>query len=174
MNDIRWTIYESPFGPLTLQRGSHGLTALNFPGRGGPLDEDSHSPADFADVVAQMDEYFAGERRTFDLPLDLHGTEFQRAVWAKLLAIPYGETTTYGVLARALGRPDRARAIGAAVGRTPVAIIVPCHRVIGSDGSLTGYGGGLQRKATLLDLEARGVGGTAPPASWSMRQIALL
>ncbi|MDX6690714.1 MAG: methylated-DNA-[protein]-cysteine S-methyltransferase [Solirubrobacteraceae bacterium] len=174
MNDIRWTIYESPFGPLTLQRGSHGLTALNFPGRGGPLEDDRRSPADFADVVAQMDEYFGGERRTFDLPLDLHGTEFQRAVWAKLLAIPYGETTTYGVLARALGRPDRARAIGAAVGRTPVAIIVPCHRVIGSDGSLTGYGGGLQRKATLLDLEARGVGGAAPPASWSMRQIALL
>jgi methylated-DNA-[protein]-cysteine S-methyltransferase len=121
-----------------------------------------------------MDEYFAGERRAFDLALDLHGTEFQRAVWERLLAIPYGETTTYGALARSLGRPDRARAIGAAVGRTPIAIIVPCHRVIGSDGSLTGYGGGLQRKATPLDLEARGVGDTAQPASWSMRQIALL
>jgi methylated-DNA-[protein]-cysteine S-methyltransferase len=170
MHAIRWTIYESPLGPLTLRGGASGLTSLHFPGRGQPLDENDHEPVLFAAAVQQLEEYFAGDRRKFDLALDVGGTAFQRSVWRELLAIPYGETTSYGALARAVGRPDRARAVGAAVGRTPVPIIVPCHRVLGSDGALTGYGGGLQRKRALLDLERR----ADVPATWSMRQLALL
>jgi methylated-DNA-[protein]-cysteine S-methyltransferase len=122
-----------------------------------PLDDPEAPP--LAAAAAQLDEYFAGERRDFDLELDLRGTEFQRAVWDELLRIPYGETMSYGELARRLGRPERVRAVGAANGRNPVAIVVPCHRVIGADGSLTGYGGGLDRKRALLAVE-----GSAPLA----------
>ena len=165
-----WTIHETPIGPLTLRGSARGLTSLSFPGRGGPLDEAARAPDLFADAVRQLDEYFAGERRRFDLELDLQGTPFQRSVWERLLAIGYGATTTYGAIARELGRVDRVRAVGAAVGRTPVPIIVPCHRVLGADGSLTGYGGGLQRKQALLDLERSG----APPQGWTLRQLALI
>jgi len=165
-----WTIHETPLGALTLRGGARGLTALSFPGRGEPCDEDARAPEMFADAVRQLDEYFAGERRRFELELDLHGTPFQRSVWERLLTIDYGTTVTYGAIARELGRPERVRAIGAAVGRTPVPIIVPCHRVIGADGSLTGYGGGLQRKQALLDLERSG----APPQGWTLRQLALI
>jgi methylated-DNA-[protein]-cysteine S-methyltransferase len=161
-----WTVYESPIGPLTLKGGPRGLRALHFPGRGEPLDEAARDPEPFATALRQLEEYFAGERREFDLTLDLDGTVFQRAVWDRLRAIPYGTTMTYGELAAAIGRPDRVRAVGGAVGRTPVPIIVPCHRVIGADGSLTGYGGGLQRKRALLDLE----GGATPALH---RQLAL-
>lgn len=170
MNVSGWTIYESPFGPLTLRGGPRGLASMHFPGRGEPLAEADHAPGLLADAVGQLEEYFAGDRTVFDVALDLGGTPFQRSVWHELLAIPYGATTTYGTLARTIGRPDRARAVGAAVGRTPVPIIVPCHRVIGSDGSLTGYGGGLHRKRALLDLESGGVA----PATWSARQLALM
>jgi methylated-DNA-[protein]-cysteine S-methyltransferase len=111
----------------------------------------------FSQAIEQLDQYFAGERTEFDLELDMRGTQFQNDVWNALLTIPYGETRSYGEIARQIGRPDRARAVGAANGCNPVSIIVPCHRVIGSDGSLTGYGGGLPRKRFLLDLEA-GVG----------------
>jgi methylated-DNA-[protein]-cysteine S-methyltransferase len=166
-----WTIYESPLGPLTLVGGEAGLAALRFPGRGGALDEDDHDPALFAVAVRQLDEYFAGRREGFGLHLDLGGTRFQRTVWDALQSIPCGSTTTYGALARTIGRPEAVRAVAAAVGRTPVPIIVPCHRVLGSDGSLTGYLGGLQRKRALLDLERRGA---APPPSFSLRQLALL
>lgn len=169
-----WTIHESPIGPLTLRGGAGGLTALDFPGRGGPRAEGDHDPAAFADAVRQLDEYFAGRRQRFELPLDLGGTPFQRAVWARLLRIPYGTTISYAELAASLGRPDRVRAVGGAVGRTPVPIIVPCHRVIGSDGALTGYGGGLQRKAALLDLERRGAAGEQPQPTWAFRQLAML
>ena len=167
---IRWTIHETPLGPLTLHGGARGLTALSFPGRGAPLDEGARAPGLFADATRQLDEYFAGERRAFELELDLQGTPFQRAVWERLLRIAYGDTVTYGAIARELGRPERVRAVGAAVGRTPVPIIVPCHRVLGADGSLTGYGGGLQRKQALLDLERSG----APPQGWTLRQLALI
>ncbi len=167
-----WTIYESPLGPFTLQGGPAGLRALDFPGHAEPLDEDDHDPGPFAVVMRQLDEYFAGEREGFGLKLDLRGTPFQRDVWDELLRVPCGATTTYAALARAVGRPDAVRAVGAAVGRTPVPIIVPCHRAVGSDGSLTGYRGGLQRKRALLHLERRG-GGSAPP-SFALRQIALL
>jgi methylated-DNA-[protein]-cysteine S-methyltransferase len=113
-------------------------------------------PADepFADVRRQLSEYFDGERDEFDVPLGMTGTPFQRRVWQALQRIPYGETTTYGELARRLGRPSASRAVGLANGRNPIAVIVPCHRVIGSDGSLTGYGGGVERKRLLLELEA--------------------
>jgi methylated-DNA-[protein]-cysteine S-methyltransferase len=162
-----WTTYESPLGPLTLRAGARGLTALEFPGRGGHRDEAARAPAAFDDAVAQLEEYFAGRHTRFELPLDLGGTPFQRAVWDELLTLPYGTTTSYTALARALGRPDRVRAAAAAVGRTPVPIIVPCHRVVGLDGSLTGYGGGLHRKRALLDLEA-----SRTPLP--LRQLALL
>jgi len=169
-----WAVHESPLGPLTIEGGRRGLTAAHFPGRGPALPEERRSPEALAEPLRQLDEYFAGERHGFELALDLRGTPFQRAVWDLLLAIPYGETTTYSRLADALGRLDRVRAVGAAVGRTPVPIIVPCHRVLGADGSLTGYGGGLHRKQALLDLERRGTAGLAPEPAWSFRQMALL
>jgi methylated-DNA-[protein]-cysteine S-methyltransferase len=172
--DLAWTVCESPLGPLTLVGDDDGLRALYFPGRSGPLDEASSDRAPFAGAIVQLEEYFAGERRHFDLALALEGTPFQRHVWAALRAIPYGRTRSYGDVAAQIGRPDRVRAVGAAVGRTPAPISVPCHRVIGADGSLTGYGGGLQRKRTLLDLETAVSGGAAPPAVWAGRQLSLL
>ena len=159
---IVWDIYESPIGPLTLHAGPRGLAGLAFPGRGAP-DGAVRDPEALAPAATQLAEYFAGERHAFDLELALSGTPFQLDVWGRLRAIPYGETTAYGEIAREIGRPDRARAVGAAVGRTPIPIIVPCHRVVGADGSLTGYGGGLPRKRSLLELEGAG-----------SRQIALL
>lgn len=165
---MSWTTYESPFGAFTLRGGPGGLTGLEFPGREGPRDPADRvgaSCAPFAEAIGQLDEYFAGRRQAFDLPLDLIGTPFQRAVWGRLLEIPYGATRSYGALATSLGRPDRARAVGAAVGRTPVPIVVPCHRVLGSDGKLTGYGGGLERKRALLDLERPSSQLTLTPAA---------
>ena len=166
-----WSVYESPVGALTLMGGPAGLRALSFPSRGAPLDEERRDPAALAPVSAQLDEYFAGRRQGFDVPLDLVGTQFQLSVWQALLAIPFGETRSYGDVARTIGRPDRVRAVGAANGRNPIAIIVPCHRVIGSDGSLTGYGGGLHRKRVLLDLEAGVAGGR--PSLFTHQQLML-
>lgn len=143
-------VYDSPVGPLALHATAYGLAAISFDAR-GPKGGD---PAILAATTAQLDEYFAGERRVFDLPLDLAGSELHRSVWAQLREIPYGETISYGELAQRAERPDIVRAIGQIVGRTPTPIVVPCHRVIGADGSLTGYGGGLPHKRTLLDLEA--------------------
>ena len=169
-----WTIYESPLGPLTLHGGPAGLSRMCFPGRDDPLDESRRDAVPFASAVAQLDEYFAGERRAFELTFDLAATPFQLKVWDALQLIPYGSTTSYGDLALAIGRPDRVRAVGGAVGRTPIPIIIPCHRVIGADGSLTGYGGGLHRKRALLDHEAAHATGQHPPAHWGVRQLALL
>jgi len=143
-------LYDSPVGVLTLRATARGLASIAF----HPHARGGGDPEVIAATERQLDEYFAGERRTFDLPLDLAGSEFEQAVWAQLRRIPYGETVSYGELARRAGRPDVVRAVAAAVGRTPVPIVVPCHRVIGADGSLTGYGGGLPRKRALLDLEA--------------------
>jgi methylated-DNA-[protein]-cysteine S-methyltransferase len=148
-----WTVYESPLGPLTLEGSARGLSALHFPGEGGPLGDDAGDPGVLTEAVRQLGEYFAGTRQRFDLQLDFAGTAFQRSVWDRLLAIPYGTTTTYAALARELGRPRSVRAVGAANGRTPVPIVVPCHRVVGTGGALTGYRGGLDRKRALLDLE---------------------
>jgi methylated-DNA-[protein]-cysteine S-methyltransferase len=178
---MTFTAYESPIGPLTLVAGPDGVRGLHFPSRGPVKHEDQQEPGDPVLVAAteQLDAYFAGELRRFDFPLDLAGTVFQRRVWAALREIPYGETTTYGTLARELagGRTSGysdARAVGAAVGRTPVPIVVPCHRVIGADGSLTGYGGGLHRKRALLDFEVSGGQRAALSAGWSGPQLALL
>ena len=167
-----WDVYESPLGPLTIQVGQRGVFDLSFPRRAQQLDPDSRDEAALADVTSQLDEYFAGERRAFDLELDLRGTELQLDVWRGLLEIPYGTTLSYSELARRAGRPDVVRAVGAAVGQTPVPIVVPCHRVIGKDGTLTGYGGGLHRKQTLLELEHLTAG--VAPAAWAFRQLTLL
>jgi methylated-DNA-[protein]-cysteine S-methyltransferase len=175
-----WTIYESPIGPLTLVAGPSGITNLSFPGRLRRPAEAKKRP--MPEIVDQLEAYFAGELRAFDLALDLRGTPLQEAVWDELLEIPYGTTTSYGELARridnALDRSDvepyqRARAVGAANGSNPVPIIVPCHRVIGADGSLTGYGGGLHRKQALLDLERRSLAGKPIDPGWSNRQLAM-
>jgi methylated-DNA-[protein]-cysteine S-methyltransferase len=145
---------------LTVVVGSAGITNIYFDGHVPPLSASARRP--MPDVVGPLESYFAGERQAFDLDLDLRGAPLRRAVWRQLLEIPYGETTTYGEVA---GRIDaglydadlepyrRPRVVGAAIGRNPVPVVVPCHRVIGADGSLTGYFGGLERKRVLLDLE---------------------
>ena len=132
----------------------HGLYMQE--GRTAVAVRDEWEPAEepFADVREQLDEYFAGGRTTFDLPLTMTGSPFQRRVWRALQDIPYGETISYGELARRVGAPATPRNVGSANGRNPVSVIVPCHRVIGADSSLTGYGGGLERKRILLELEA--------------------
>jgi methylated-DNA-[protein]-cysteine S-methyltransferase len=148
---------ESPIGELLLAGDGETLQLLNM--RGGrhrirAASDWKQSEEPFVRVRAQLAEYFDGRRRGFDLPLKPAGSPFELAVWRALEAIPYGETMSYGELAARIGRPDAARAVGTANGRNPIAVIVPCHRVIGADGSLTGYGGGLERKRLLLDLEA--------------------
>jgi len=144
-------IIDSPIGPLTLVERDGALARLSFGAHGAK----SSPPSELlARAAAQLGEYFAGERRSFDLPLAPSGTEFQLACWRALAEIPYGETRSYGEQARRIGRPDRARAVGAANGANPIAIVLPCHRVIGADGSLVGFGGGLETKRRLLDLEA--------------------
>jgi methylated-DNA-[protein]-cysteine S-methyltransferase len=149
-----YTIFDSPFGALTLVTGPEDrvLRHLYFPGTAPALDAADHDPGALADVTEQLEQYFGGERTRFELTLDYGGTPFQHSVWDVLRTIPYGTTTTYGAIAREL--KAQPRAVGSAVGSTPIPIIVPCHRVIGTDGSLTGYGGGLPRKRALLDLEA--------------------
>jgi methylated-DNA-[protein]-cysteine S-methyltransferase len=160
MSAIHWTGYDSPIGPLHLVASPAGLSQLSFPGRSTVPAEATKTP--MPEVTDQLDAYFAGEATQFDIELELRGTPLQKAIWAALLEIPYGETVSYGEQAGKID-PDlfdadvepwqRARVVGAANGRNPVAIVVPCHRVIGADGSLTGYGGGLERKRALLDLE---------------------
>jgi methylated-DNA-[protein]-cysteine S-methyltransferase len=150
-----YTTVSSPIGELMLCGDDESLTALHLPGHWAkPAAGWRRDDARFADVARQLEEYFAGERTTFDVRLRMQGGPFEREVWEELLRIPYGETTSYGDIAQRVGKPHASRAVGAANGRNPIAIIVPCHRVIGSDGSLTGYGGGLERKRALLDLEA--------------------
>ncbi|HEY2479409.1 MAG TPA: methylated-DNA--[protein]-cysteine S-methyltransferase [Solirubrobacterales bacterium] len=177
MSDVTWDIYESPIGPLTLIGGDAGLRGLWFPGKVPVPAESARAP--MPAVIEQLEAYFRGELREFDLGLDLRGAPLDLAVWRRLLDIRYGETESYGELAARVA-PDlfgpgvepwqRARVVGAANGRNPVAIIVPCHRVIGADGSLTGYGGGLHRKQALLELEGSG----RPDPAWSTRQTSLL
>jgi len=180
MSDSRfaWTIYESPLGPLTIVAGQSGVRNVHFPGRFPRLPEGARRPLSAA--VDQLESYFAGERQDFELDLELRGDPLQMRVWERLLEIPYGATTTYGDLAARIEEPlfpeglepyKRVRLVGAAIGRTPTPILVPCHRVIGADGSLTGYGGGLQRKQALLELESPGAAGAAPEPS---RQISML
>jgi methylated-DNA-[protein]-cysteine S-methyltransferase len=154
---IRYDTMPSPLGPLLLVTRGAGLGGVYMDGHArGPTPDAAwrRDPAPFAEARAQLDAYFAGTRAAFDLALDAQGTPFQRRVWQALLAIPLGATTTYGALAAALGLPGRARAVGHAVARNPLSIVVPCHRVVGRDGALTGYAGGQPRKRWLLDHEA--------------------
>lgn len=151
------TLIDTPVGPVLLTGDETGLTEIRFLGSEEPPAAAGGSNGAGAAVVAeaarQLRAYFAGERRTFDLPLAPAGTPFQLAVWRALADIPYGRTESYGELARRIGRPNAVRAVGAANGANPLPIVVPCHRVIGADGSLTGYGGGLPIKQALLELE---------------------
>lgn len=161
------TRYHSPLGTYVLGSSPQGVVCVKTEDRAAAFlarwrrygvdlrDNGQHNDK----VASQLDAYFAGKRRRFSISLDLRGTPFQRQVWKALCAIPYGETRSYGQIAEAIGRPGAARAVGRAVGTNPVSIVVPCHRVIGSNGELTGYGGGLNIKAALLDLETRKVPG---------------
>ncbi len=150
----------SPVGELTLVASDKGLVAIlwenDSPSRVklGTVAESPDHPV-LAAAETQLKEYFAGTRTAFDLPLDFRGTDFQKSVWAELLAIPFGETRSYGEIAMKLGRPKASRAVGAANGRNPISIVAPCHRVIGSTGKLTGFAGGLEAKDYLLKLEGR-------------------
>jgi methylated-DNA-[protein]-cysteine S-methyltransferase len=164
MNTTRFTEMESPIGSLLVRGTALGLTGLF-------MDKHRHGPdaaeqlgwqrddASFKEARAQLTDYFAGRRKTFDLAIDresLGGTPFQRSVWSELEKIPYGVTISYGELARRIGNQNAVRAVGLANGRNPLSIVVPCHRVIGANGTLTGYGGGLERKRWLLDFEQGG------------------
>ena len=144
---------DSPIGPLRLVADGDELVALHLPPHDEPCDAAERKTPVLAQTARQLAEYFAGKRRTFDLPLAPRGSGFQERVWRALLRIKFGETRSYGEIARAIGRPSASRAVGAANGRNPIAIIVPCHRVIGANGQLTGYGGGLPIKEWLLAHE---------------------
>lgn len=154
----RHTVVDSPYGPLTLVAADDGILCGLY------MTEQRHRPPEetfgvrdhshFAEAEEQLEAYFAGELKEFTLELRLHGTPFQQSVWEQLRRIPYGETRSYGDLAEALGNPGASRAVGLANGKNPIGIIVPCHRVVGASGGLTGYGGGLDRKKRLLDFES--------------------
>jgi len=151
---MKYTHVDTPIGKLTVVAGGTGIRRILWDGEAPPEDAvEGHS--DLLDAaVTQIREYFTGNRTTFDLPLDLGGTPFQEKVWRELGSIPFGTTISYGEQARRIGRPQAARAVGAANGRNPVPVVLPCHRVIGSSGALTGFGGGLDTKRTLLRHEA--------------------
>jgi methylated-DNA-[protein]-cysteine S-methyltransferase len=158
---LAWNVHESPVGPLTVVATPAGLRAIHFEGQAPALEPEARREMPL--LAAQLDAYFDGGRHGFELPLDLRGEPLQLAIWERLLEIPYGETTSYGELAArvdaalfppALEDWKRVRLVGATVGLTPTPIVVPCHRVVGSDGSLVGYGGGLDRKRTLLAIES--------------------
>lgn len=156
---IRYLEYVSPLGTLLICAGDKGLRGVYFEQHQyfkGPQDwiRDLRHPQ-LLQAASQIDEYFAGRRKDFDLPLDPCGTPFQRAVWDALLALPFGQTTSYGAIAAKLARVRAVRAVGAAIGRNPLSIIIPCHRVLGANGDLSGYAGGLERKRYLLDHEQR-------------------
>jgi methylated-DNA-[protein]-cysteine S-methyltransferase len=152
-----YTTLESPIGELLLVGDEEALQGLYMQAGRKPMRiaaDWERAEAPFATVITQLRDYFAGERRAFDVPLAMCGTTFERRVWRALQDIPYGETVSYGEVARRIGQPSAPRAVGLANGRNPIAVIVPCHRVIGANGTLTGYGGGLERKRILLELES--------------------
>jgi methylated-DNA-[protein]-cysteine S-methyltransferase len=167
----RHVVIDSPIGPLTLVRDDDGLTGLYYPGHWTRPDQTTFGPRvepsddhGFDEAIAQLREYFAGERQEFDLSLNPLGSERARRLWQLLAEIPYGRTTTYGALARRIGGGISPRAIGGFVGHNPLSIFIPCHRVVGSTGKLTGYAGGLDRKQHLLELEKAVP--VAPQALW--------
>ncbi|KOC92916.1 methylated-DNA--[protein]-cysteine S-methyltransferase [Winslowiella iniecta] len=153
-----YKLMTSPVGVLTLLASERGLAAILWQDddpkrvRLSPVTENNQHPL-LLETERQLKDYFAGKRRSFDLPLDFVGTEFQKRVWAALVAIPFGETRSYGEIARQIGHPTAVRAVGAANGKNPISIVAPCHRVIGANGKLTGFAGGLATKAFLLDIE---------------------
>lgn len=158
MTAVYHTQIDSPVGPLLLTMAHGQLTNVcMFQQKRGitisPQSICDTGPFDL--VIKQLDQYFMGDRREFDIPLRLEGTQFQVSVWSELRKIPYGATITYGEIARRIGNPKAVRAVGLANGRNPIPIIVPCHRVIGANGTLTGFGGGIENKMLLLDLESR-------------------
>ena len=160
METLYYTHFRSPIGPLMVAVSGRGLVAIAFGEEHATKNSRASAEVQWiesaektAPHVRQLEEYFAGIRREFTLPLDLRGTEFQKRCWQALLEIPYGRTRSYADVARAVGKPRAFRAVGLANNRNPIPIVVPCHRVIGSDGSLTGYGGGLDVKEKLLRLE---------------------
>lgn len=155
MTSSTLTFAPTAIGPLTLTSDGIAITGVSFDGDAAAAWRNGDAADVLHEAAAQLRQYFAGERTSFDLPLAPGGTEFQRRVWEVLRAIPYGETISYGELAARIGNRNASRAVGLANNRNPLPVIVPCHRVVGADGSLTGYGGGLDRKRDLLDLEAR-------------------
>ncbi|MCG3172211.1 MAG: Methylated-DNA--protein-cysteine methyltransferase [Myxococcota bacterium] len=168
------TTLPSPLGLLTLEASTHGLSKVLFPNEKASTSTrfvHAEEHPILQQAARELNAWFRGELQRFEVPLDPRGTEFQSRVWRQLLAIPFGETRSYAWLAREIGNPDAVRAVGAANGRNPIAIIIPCHRVIGSSGELTGYGGGLPIKQWLLEHERRISGLTEPSPSW--RQTAL-
>jgi methylated-DNA-[protein]-cysteine S-methyltransferase len=172
--DILYTRAPSPLGPLLLVGTADVLTSIWLPSGRDRVDPEPdwvESARPFKEAVRQLAAYFAGRLRQFDLPLAPAGTAFQRRVWRALCDIPYGETVSYGELARRIERPAAVRAVGAANGQNPISIVIPCHRVIGSDGRLVGYGGGLPAKSALLELERRTAGVAVRPGR--PRQAAL-
>ncbi|MFI9120085.1 methylated-DNA--[protein]-cysteine S-methyltransferase [Streptomyces bikiniensis] len=161
MPTVQHTVVDSPYEPLTLVAVDGVLSRVHMTGQRHRPPEETFGepdPRPFGEAVRQLDAYFAGELTVFDLPLHLVGTPFQLRVWERLNLIPYGETRTYGELAEELGNPGASRAVGLANGKNPVSIIVPCHRVVGAGGGLTGYGGGLDRKQRLLAFESGAAG----------------
>ena len=151
---MNYQYLDTPIGRLRLLSDGRQLTAIEFEGQYADLGEASEqTDRALAPALRQLEEYFQGRRKDFDLPLAAAGTQFQQSVWRALIAIPYGEVRSYGDIAKAIKRPRAVRAVGAANGRNPLPIVVPCHRVIGSNGALTGFAGGLQAKRTLLRLE---------------------
>jgi methylated-DNA-[protein]-cysteine S-methyltransferase len=157
MHETLYTTFDSPLGTLLAVSDGRSLTRLHMQDARRPhaiAPSWRHDAGAFTDLREQLEQYFAGARRRFDLEMAPGGNPFEQRVWAALLDIPYGETMSYGALAQRIGAPGAARAVGLANGRNPIAVIIPCHRVIGATGALTGYGGGLERKRLLLDLEA--------------------
>ena len=154
---VRYAMVDSPIGPLRVATSEGALYQIDFPtgsqARPEPGPGWEHDPAAVSEIATQLDEYFQGRRTRFHVTLARRGTAFQQAVWDALVAIPYGETTSYGAIARVIQKPRAVRAVGAANGANPIPIVVPCHRVVGSNGDLTGFGGGLPTKRYLLDLE---------------------
>jgi len=151
---MKYAEMDTPLGPLTLASSNIGLSSVLF-GKRVPADGVIDIPAN-GTYIRQLEEYFAGKRNEFNVPLDFNGTPFQTAVWQELLKIPYGQTRSYGEIAKALGKPGAARAVGMANHDNPIAVVIPCHRVVGSDGSLTGYAGGIHLKQQLLAIECSG------------------
>lgn len=167
-------IHPSPVGELTLVASDAGLVAVLWPDddparvKTGELTDGSGHGL-LREAAEQLDAYFAAQRRVFDLPLDFRGTDFQRTVWRALLDIPFGETRSYGEIARIIGQPTAGRAVGAANGRNPLSIIAPCHRVVGASGALTGFAGGVETKRWLLDFERDGGSANASALALSVQ-----